>query len=82
MNIQTVRTFSTHLLVHINQKKKIALKIAVEIVSVNLNMPPLASFNLPFPFPELFLQCPLNIYGNMAIIGSIIQHGFEISAFN
>jgi hypothetical protein len=49
---------STHLLVHINQKEKIALKIAAETVSVSSNLPTLASFNLPFRFPELFAAMP------------------------
>jgi hypothetical protein len=65
---------------HQSDEEKISLKIAAK--SVNSDLPPLASFNLLFLLPELFLKCPLNIYGNMAVIGSIIQSGFEISVFN
>jgi hypothetical protein len=35
MRVHILRTFITYLLVHIHQKKKIAPKIAVKIVSVN-----------------------------------------------
>ena len=39
MNVQTrvdmLKTFVTHLLVHIHQKEKIALEIAAKIASVN-----------------------------------------------
>jgi hypothetical protein len=35
MRIHILKTFLTHLLVHIHQKKKIALEIAAKIASVN-----------------------------------------------
>ena len=35
MRIHILRTFITHLLIHIHQKKNIALEIAAKIASVN-----------------------------------------------
>ena len=35
MRVHVLRTFITHLLVHMHQKEKIALEIAVKIASVN-----------------------------------------------
>jgi hypothetical protein len=35
MRVLVLRTFVTHLLVHVHQKEKIALEIAAKIASVN-----------------------------------------------
>jgi hypothetical protein len=35
MRVHVLRTFATHLLVHIRQKEEIAVEIAVKIASVN-----------------------------------------------
>ena len=35
MRVHVLRTFVTHLLVHMHQKEKIALEIAAKIASVN-----------------------------------------------